>query len=74
MFDIFSLIVNGPSRRTSSFFLGCPELIFFMSNFEANCGPRSEMITFGNPSCRKMLSLYSLAIPSESMVSLHGIK
>lgn len=41
--------------------------------FDANCGPRSEIIIFGNPNRLNTLSRYSFAVPIASIVLVHGI-
>lgn len=48
-------------------------LLRSLVNFDANCGPLSDVMWSGNPCSFQMLSRYSLAMPSELMVSLVGM-
>ena len=45
-----------------------------MNAFDANCGPRSEMILSGSPNLLYKLSSKSLAVPSAVIVLSHGMR
>ena len=49
-----------------------PSVIVFIT-CDANWGPRSDMILFGVPYRRNVVSMRSLAVPSASMVLVHGV-
>ena len=44
------------------------------NDFEANCGPRSEIILSGSPNLLYKLSSKSFAVPSAVIVLLHGMR
>src|SRR5271156_2134339 len=48
-----------------------PSVIVFIT-CDANWGPRSDIIFFGVPYRRNVVSIRSLAVPSASMVLVHG--
>ena len=45
-----------------------------INTFDANCGPRSEIILSGSPNLLYKFSSRSLAVPSMVIILLHGIR